>query len=396
MGVLIQGASVAGPVVAYWLARHGFDVTVVERAPALRKAGGHAVDLFRPAVEIAERMGVLDEVVARRTGTDVMTVHSTGAAPFEIDTRRLFGSLSDRHVEIMRDDLGEIFHDAGKDDVEYVFDNSITAIDGGRVSFRHGPDRHFDLVIGADGLHSRVRELVFGRVPEVHLGSHLAVASIPNYLDLDDRTLSYFEVGRMAAMYSAAHLPDARAVFLFRGPELDYHHRDVPRQKELLREAFAGAPGEVPTWLDRLDGTFYFDSITQLRTDTWAKGRVALVGDAAYCPGPAVGGSTSLAVVGAYVLAGAIAEAAGDPTVAYPAYHARMARYVRESRAAAVVNAKRLVPASAGGLRALRITAKAVTRLPKPISRLLMSVGTGKMRLHETVELPEHPSPVRG
>jgi 2-polyprenyl-6-methoxyphenol hydroxylase-like FAD-dependent oxidoreductase len=392
MGVLISGASVAGPALAYWLTRYGFEVTVVERAPRLRKTGGHAVDLFRPAMDVVERMGVLPRIVERATGTDRMVVHSRGRRPVEVDLGRLFGAVSDRHVEIMRDDLAEVFYDATRHDVEYVFGDSITSVsDDGDVTFEHAGPRRFDLVIGADGLHSTVRRLVFGDVPELFIGAYLAVLSLPSHLAPVGSTLAYADVGRIAAIYSAAHLPDARAVFLFRSEQLDYHHRDVPRQKDLLRAAFAGMGGEVPRWLERLDGTFYFDSITQLRLDTWSRGRVALVGDAGFCPGPAVGGSTSLAVVGAYVLAGELAAAGGDPAVGFPAYEAEIGDYVRRSRAFAVGAAKRIVPATARDLWVMRQALRLVAHLPLPVGRLLAKMNDNGVRLHDSVTLKDYP-----
>src|SRR6476661_5415885 len=112
MRILISGASIAGPVAAYWLARSGVHVTVVEQSPALRKTGGHAIDLFRPAMDISERMGVLPRIEERATGTRWMTVYREGAPrPSSIDLGKLFGAMSDRHVEIMRDDLSEIYYD---------------------------------------------------------------------------------------------------------------------------------------------------------------------------------------------------------------------------------------------------------------------------------------------
>ena len=392
MGVLISGASVAGPVLAYWLTRHGFEVTVVERAPELRKTGGHAVDLFRPAMDVVERMGVLPRIMERVTGTDRMVVHSPGKRPVELDLGRLFDAVSDRHVEIMRDDLAEVFLDATRDDVEYVFGDSITSVsDDGVVTFEHGEARRFDLVIGADGLHSNVRRLVFGDVPELFVGAYLAVLSLPDHLGLEDTTVAYSDVDRMAAIYSAAHLPDARAVFLFR-PErrLDYHYRDVARQKESLREAYAGMADEVSRWLEHLDGAFYFDSITQLRMDTWSRGRVTLVGDAGFCPGPAVGGSTSLAVVGAYVLAGELAAAGGDPAVAFPAYEAEIGDYVRRSRAFAVGTAKRLIPGSKRELWVMRQAMRAFGHLPLPLSRALARMNGNGVRLHDSVVLKDY------
>ncbi|MGH3632737.1 MAG: FAD-dependent monooxygenase, partial [Mycobacterium sp.] len=162
MRVLISGASIAGPVLAYWLARYGFDVTVVERAPALRKTGGHAVDLFRPAMEISAKMGVLSRIEACATGTTRLIIYRDNARrPVTVDLTKIFAAASDRHVEIMRDDLSEIYYDAG--DVEYLFGDSITAISpDGEVTFERAAPRRFEAVVGADGLHSNVRRLVFG------------------------------------------------------------------------------------------------------------------------------------------------------------------------------------------------------------------------------------------
>ncbi|MEJ2852877.1 MULTISPECIES: FAD-dependent monooxygenase [unclassified Saccharothrix] len=389
MGVLISGASVAGPVVAYWLARRGVDVTVVERAPALRKSGGHAVDLFRPAMDIAERMGVLPDVLERETGTAHMTLHSPGARPVDLDLRRFFGTLSDRHVEIMRDDLSEVFHNATRDDVEYVFDDSITSISpDGEVTFEHGAPRRFDVVVGADGLHSNVRRLVFGDVPEHFIGAYLAVQSLPRDFGRDNHTTCHVRPGKMAAIYTANHLADARAVFLFRSEQLDYHYRDTDRQKQLLREAFAEMP-EVAPWLDQ-DGTFYFDSITQLRLDTWSRDRVTLVGDAAYCPGPAVGGSTSLAVVGAYVLANELA-AHDNPTEAFAAYEREIGDYVRRSREFALTAARRLLPRTNRAVWLLRNGSRLFTHLPPPVGRALMKLNGNSLRLHDEVEVKRYP-----
>ena len=281
---------------------------MVERAPGLRKTGGHAIDLFRPAMEISERMGVLPRIEARATGTEILMAHRPWSSrPARIDYLKIEKTMSDRHVEIMRDDLSEIYYDAARDDVQYIFGDHIASISGdGDVTFAHAAGRRFDIVVGADGLHSGVRQLVFGDVPQRFLGGYLSVVSVPKSLAHNGEMTGYFQPDRVAMVYTADHLDDARAVFIFRPKSaLDFDHRDVARQKKQLRAAFAGIPAEVDTWLDEVGRTptFYFDAITQLEMAEWSRGRVTLVGDAGYCPGPAVGGSTSLAVYGAYVLA---------------------------------------------------------------------------------------------
>ncbi|MFI7696367.1 FAD-dependent monooxygenase [Nonomuraea sp. NPDC049655] len=402
MKVLVSGASVTGPVLAYWLTRYGFEVTVVERAPALRKSGGHAVDLFRPAMDIVEKMGLLEPVMARKTGTDRLRVHREGRArPVELELRRILTAVSDRHIEIMRDDLSEVFHEATRHDAAYVFGDSIASIaEDGEVRFDSGRQNRFDLVIGADGLHSNVRRLTFG--PEERfaawIGAYLAVASVPNFLGLDGRMEAMAGEGYMAAVYSAAHMDDARAGFLFRTPEpLDYHHRDVARQKELLRERFGGLGWQVPRILDEVDRTsvFYFDSITQLRLDSWSRGRVTLAGDAGYCPGPAVGGSTSLAVVGAYVLAGELAAHGGDHRTAYPAYEAEIGEYVRRSRAFARRAARGIVPGSRFDVWALTQGIRLVNHLPVALTRAATKISSKGVRLHDSIRLKDYAAHAR-
>ncbi len=403
MRILISGASIAGPVLAYWLHRYGFEVTVVERAPTLRKTGGHAVDLFRPAMDISERMGVLPAIEARVTGMDRMILYQPGKRrPVVADLTKVFTATSDRHVEIMRDDLSEIYYDATRTDVEYVFGDSITSIgEDGTVSFEHGAPRRFDLVAGADGLHSNVRRLVFGdeSAYSTFVGAYLAVASVPKDVGVPGEAVMYNDPGRGVGVYGGPATEDGRLVFLFRADRpLDYHHRDVERQQALLRQTFAGMHPQVDRWLTELDRTpaFYFDSITQLRMDTWSRGRVTLVGDAGYCPGPAVGGSTSLAVVGAYVLAGELAAAGGDHERAFPAYEREMAQLVADSRRFALGAAKFLVPRTRFGVWALRSAARLISTLPAGLSRAVAKLNEKGMRLHDSMTVRDYAEPVPG
>jgi 2-polyprenyl-6-methoxyphenol hydroxylase-like FAD-dependent oxidoreductase len=397
MRILISGASISGPVLGYWLTRHGFDVTIVERAPQLRKTGGHAVDLFRPAMEISAKMGVLPQIEALATGTNEMTLYRSGVErPVQIDLTKVFGAASDRHVEIMRDDLSEAYYRAGYDEVEYLFGDSITSVSpDGDVTFEHATPRRFDVVIGADGLHSNVRRLIFGEDAgrTRFLGGYLAVESVPKSLAREGEMVVRMDAGRMAAIYTAQPLDDARALFVFRSKqELEYHYRDTVRQKELLRAMFAGMHPEVDDWLAELDcaPTFYFDSIIQLELDTWSRGCVTLVGDAGYCPGPAVGGSTSLAVLGAYVLAGELAEAKGDFTRAFPSYERAMADPVRHSRAFARTAAKTIVPSSRAGVWGLTRAAQLVSVLPARLSKAIAKMNTNGARLYDSMQYKEY------
>jgi 2-polyprenyl-6-methoxyphenol hydroxylase-like FAD-dependent oxidoreductase len=401
MRILISGASIAGPVLAYWLTRRGFDATVVERAPTLRKAGGHAVDLFRPSMEISAKMGVLPRIEALATGTDTLTMYREGRRrPLRVDLTKLAGAASDQHVEIMRDDLSEAYYDAGRDDVEYVFGDSITAISpDGEVTFEHAAPRRFDVVVGADGLHSNVRRLVFGDEAGLtrFIGGYLAVVSAPKTMARHGEMLGHVGVGRLAAIYTAEHLDDARVIFMYRSKkEIAYDHRDILRQKELLCDAFAGMHARVDSWLAEIDHTpaFYFDSISQLQLDTWSRGRVTLVGDAGYCPGPAVGGSTSLAVIGAYVLAGELAQANGDHARAFAGYEREMAETVRRSRAFARGAAKTVIPGSAVAVWAISRGLQLLSLLPASLTTAVAKLNTKGVRMHDSMRVPDYTTSV--
>ncbi|PRX97777.1 FAD-dependent monooxygenase [Allonocardiopsis opalescens] len=399
--ILISGASVAGPVLAYWLRRYGFTPVVVERTPELRLGtGGHAVDLFEPAVEVAARMGVLDRVRAARTRTAVLTMVRPGRRQVDVDLERLAAGVSDdRHVEVMRGELAAILHEATRDDVEYVFGDSISGMSedagGVDVTFDKGAPRRFDLVIGADGLHSTVRRLAFGPESDYRrfLGGYLAAFSLPNHLGLDGRLMMYSAVDKLIGFYPVWQTGEARAVFMLRrAEEFDYHHRDLARQKELLRGAFAGEGWEVPRLLAELDGAedFYLDSISQILMDDWTRGRFALVGDAGYSPGPAIGGGTTVAVVGAYTLAGRLAAADGDHTAAFPAYQEELRPYVLRTREVGPAVMKTLVPANRAGSDLRAAFLRLLPRLPAPVRRAILSSDSRASKVLASAEIRDY------
>jgi 2-polyprenyl-6-methoxyphenol hydroxylase-like FAD-dependent oxidoreductase len=224
------------------------------------------------------------------------------------------------------------------------------------------------------------------------------VVSVPKALAQRGEMITHVGAGRLAGVYSAQHLADARALFMFRSKqELQYHHRDTARQKELLRDAFAEMHPQVDRWLAEIDQTpsFYFDSISQLQLDTWSRGRVTLVGDAGYCPGPAVGGSTSLAVLGAYTLAGELAQARGDHVRAFATYEQAMSEPVRLSRAFARGAAKTVIPGSPAAVWAVTRGLQLISLLPSSLTRTVAKMNTKGVRLHDSMRVKEY-TPVVG
>ncbi|MDX6469537.1 MAG: hypothetical protein QOF75_1340, partial [Gaiellaceae bacterium] len=222
--VLISGASVAGPALAFWLHRFGFSPTVVERSSELR-AGGYAVD-FRGAVHLGvlERMGILDEIRHHQTNLRALTYVDHDDRPLATMPGEIFAG----DVEILRGDLGRILHDATRHGTEYLFGDSIEALeqhdDGVQVTFERSAPRTFDLVVGADGLHSNVRQLAFGDNTGVvrDLGLYVSTFGTTNFLDLDRAGVLYSTPGKTASIYSARDNTEAIAMLYFNSPALDY------------------------------------------------------------------------------------------------------------------------------------------------------------------------------
>ncbi|MFI6509977.1 FAD-dependent monooxygenase [Streptosporangium sp. NPDC050855] len=348
--VLISGASIAGPALAYWLSRSGHAVTVVEKAPALRP-GGQAVD-FKGETQllVLKRMGILDEVRRRQTGGTDQTIVDANGRPLAV----LPAAFTGGDVEILRGDLSALLYERTEADCEYVFGDSVTSLTdtagGVHVTFEGGAPRTFDLVVGADGIHSAVRRLAFG--PESayvrFLGYHYALAD----LGVDLGAGMYNEPGRMVALGgSASSASSVSSAFLvFASGRLDHDRYDTQQHRRILTDAYRGMGWRVPEIVAALPEAcdVHLDSISQVRIDHYARGRTVLLGDAAY--GNTLGGfGTGLAVVGAYVLAGELAEAGGDHRTAFRAYEEAFRGYARVARQGGAGSF--LAPATRRGIR---------------------------------------------
>ncbi|MEU9233857.1 FAD-dependent monooxygenase [Streptomyces subrutilus] len=345
--VLISGGGVAGPVLAYWLHRHGFGTTVVERAPGPRP-GGQAVDVRGVALGVLARMGLLERARSVRTRMRGMSILDPEGREIDRSTEATFssGRLDSDDIEVLREDLVRMVHEHTRADVEYDFGNSITALtedaDGVRVDFARGASRTFDLVIGADGLHSNVRRLAFG--PEErfahHLGSCLSVFSADNFLALEDWQLWLRDGDAGFGIMPVRGNTELRIAFGFQSAPLAHGLRADGALRRLVVDRLAALRWEgarlAKAAADAPD--FYCDAMAQIRMDDWSRGRVALLGDAGYCPSPLSGQGTSLALVGAHVLAGCLARARGDHRAAYTGYVRRMRPFVTLNQALATEN----------------------------------------------------------
>ncbi|WP_410666631.1 FAD-dependent monooxygenase [Amycolatopsis sp. cmx-4-68] len=339
--VLISGAGVAGGTLAWFLARDGWAVTVVDRAPGPR-TGGQAIDVRGAALDVVDRMGLGDRMRAVRTRMRGMSmVDGEGHELFRSEEHTFTsGRLDSDDFEILRDDVVAILHEAT--DVEYVFGDSITALaeeaHGVRVEFERGGFRTFDLVVGADGLHSAVRRLTFGPEEDFirHLGQYLAIFPTANFLGLEDWQVWFRHEETGGVAYPVRGNTELRVTLGFGSAPLP--RLTVPEQKRLIAERLAGVGWEVPKLLEAMAAAdvFYFDAMAQIHLDRWSAGRVALVGDAGYCASALSGQGTSLALVGAYVLAQELGRA--DHEAAFAAYERRMRPFVALNQALATEN----------------------------------------------------------
>jgi 2-polyprenyl-6-methoxyphenol hydroxylase-like FAD-dependent oxidoreductase len=386
--ILINGGGIAGPSLAFWLTRHGHAVTIVEQARQLR-SGGQAVDFRGPALTVLDTMGLLDRVKAGATQMGpLILVDARGK-----EVGRLPAEVISGEVEIHWGELTRILYEAVRDDVNYRFGVRVTALDddGQRVdvTFTDGSTGSYDLVVGADGLHSGTRRLVFG--PEeryvTQLGQCFGFFDIENRLGLDHCGMGYIDAGRTVALQGIDPDKPARASLFLSDPHVAFDYRDTEGNKQLFSQRFAGMGWEVPHILDGLAeaAEVYFDSIAQVHLDSYARGRVCLTGDAAWCASPRSGMGTTLALVGCYVLAHEMHAAGGDYAAAFARYQRLLAPYVARCQKLAI-NAVRTERFSSGRLAPLRNVALRMLRVPG-VSTLVARQSLAAAR---TFSLPDY------
>ncbi|HEU4552730.1 MAG TPA: FAD-dependent monooxygenase [Chitinophaga sp.] len=352
---LISGASIAGLTLAYWLNKSGCKVTIVEISPGLRR-GGSPIDVRGEALAVVKEMGILEKIKAKEfIHTDeIVNAENETLVSFSLNALPEYNG----DIEIHRDDLVDILYEnIPANEVEFLFENRIEEITQHTgtvaVTFRNGEHRNFDFVYGADGTHSAVRKLVFGNEENYSrfFGAYFAIAEAPDMKpDKPNSATIYKEAGKAAAIY-----PFKEAVYAFlafRSPKLNYDYKDHEQHKQILEDHFKNGSWRIPEILDAMlhSGNLYFDEVCQIHMASWAKGRVALVGDAAHTTSFPTGMGTSLAIQGATILAKAL-QSHDDYKIAFAKYMQTYRPYVESVQARIVRGLNFLLPETEEGIQ---------------------------------------------
>ncbi|MFD2934014.1 FAD-dependent monooxygenase [Spirosoma flavum] len=345
--VLVSGASIAGLSTAFWMNKLGYKVTVVELANEPRTAGG-AVDIKGAASEAAKRMGIFEQLKSNRSNVELIEFkNDVDVTEGSISLTNEGEELPDDEIEIERDKFAGILVDRLKNDVEFIFNNSITALneteDDIQVTFKNGMQRAFDLVFGCDGIHSGVRKIWFGQETEyTHFLEAYSSITIVNKLLIKQKTMQMYNVPDKAVMLNAYN-NKTDIIFCFNSEkEIPYDYRDIEQQRKIILEQFAGQSWRTPELLKEIQESenFYFDKFCQIKMPSWTKGRVALVGDAGYCASPAAGMGASLSINGATALADALQKHNGNFNLAFQEYNKNLRPFIEEVQATAELNIK--------------------------------------------------------
>ncbi len=387
--VLVSGGGIAGNALALQLLRAGIRVTVVERATAPRP-GGQAVDLRGPSREVAERMGLMP-------GIRKLQLHELGwkylderGNEYARMTAEMFGGEGPAaEIEIQRGDLNEVLLDLLREQggqLDYRYGESIDKIvqdpEGVYVTFASGRSERFDVLVGADGVHSATRKLVFG--PEerfaTHLGGYMAFFTIPTPDDLEQGWLS--GVGIPGAFFGIRPDRDpasSKAIITLRADADPALHRDVAAQQRFIHQRLADAGWKAPLILDAMSTAtdFYFDELARIDMPALSAGRVTLLGDSGFCGSPMTGMGTAMAIVGAYVLAGELAASPADIPGALARYEEKITPFLDKAKELPGGGIQAMCPNSKLGIRLARISMRLMTsRAFSPLAAKLFTPKT--------------------
>jgi 2-polyprenyl-6-methoxyphenol hydroxylase-like FAD-dependent oxidoreductase len=356
--ILISGAGIAGVTLAFWLKKFGFNPTIVEISPKLRE-GGYAIDFMGAGFEVAERMEIIPDLQKVDLNlSELVFVDKNNKRKGGMNYQLIKKMMNNRAFTLLRSDLSKaIYNHVGKD-VEIIFGDTIHKIEqqaeNVMVTFRNGIARQFDLVIGADGLHSNVRNLVFGNEAqfERYFGYYTASFTMEDGYYDDKAFLMYNVPSKQVSVYSITK-NKAAAFFIFASREkFAYEHHDIKKQKQILINEFENIGWKCPDLLTKIDASpdFYFDSVSQIKMNHWSNDRVTLVGDACDCPSLLSGQGSTLAMVGAYILAGELKEANGNYTIAFEQYENILKPFINKKQDKAQSFSKSFVPKSNFGI----------------------------------------------
>ena len=341
--VLVSGASFAGLSTAYWMNKLGYNVTVVEIAKGLKK-GGTPVNIMGNTIDIVKRMGLFDQIQSNKITMAAMEFKNSDDVTVRLDSiQKDRVKHPEEEYEIERDVLLNMMFGAVKGDVEFIFGDSIVSLkeegSGVGVVFKGGQKRFFDLVFGCDGIHSIVRKYWFGEESEFShfLQTYFSITIVNKLLIPEYTTQMYNEPDKMVMLNAYNNKTDIVLCF-FSEKEIPYDYRDEEEQRNIILNQFSGTGWRTPEWLEEVKNskTFYFDKLCQMIMPSWTKGRVALVGDAAYCASPAAGRGGSLAIDGAAALADAFQKCHGNFELAFQEYNKSFRPFIEEVQAGVV------------------------------------------------------------